>query len=50
MTWGMKDGYAEFAVGIDVGMVQGPGELEGWRCVRVVAGKCHLGLEIAAVV
>lgn len=46
----MEDGNAEFSVGVDVGVEEGPVELEGGRGVWVVGGEVHLGFEVAAVV
>ena len=46
----MEDGDAEVAVGIDVGVVEGAGELEGGRGVGVVAGEGHGGEKVAGVV
>ena len=46
----MEDGYAESTVGVDVGMVDGTDELEGWRGVGVIGGEGHFGFEVAAVV
>lgn len=46
----MKDGNAEFAVGVDVRVVERASELEGGRGVRVVGGELHGGEEISAVV
>lgn len=46
----MEDGDAEVAVGVDVGVVEGASELEGWWSVRVVGRKGHGGEEVAAVV
>lgn len=46
----MEDGDADFAVGVDVGVVEGSGELEGGRRVWVVGGEGHFGFEVAAVV
>lgn len=46
----MQDGDAEFAVGVDVRVVEGAGELEGGRGVGVVGGEVHGGEEVAAVV
>ena len=47
---GVKDGDAEFTVGVNVGVEDGPAELKGRRRVWVVCGECHLGFEIATVV
>ncbi len=46
----MEDGDAEFAVFVDVGVVEGAGELEFGRGVGVVGGEFHVGEEVAAVV
>lgn len=46
----MQDGDAEFAVGVDVGVVERVGELEFGRGIRVVGGELHVGEEVAAVV
>lgn len=46
----MQDGDAEFAVGVDVGVVEGVGELELGRGVGVVGGEFHGGEEVAAVI
>ena len=46
----MEDGDAEVAVGVDVGVVEGASELEGWWSVGVFGGKGHGGEEVAAVV
>ena len=46
----MEDGDAEVAVGVDVGVVEGAGELEGWWGVGVFGGEGHGGEEVAAVV
>lgn len=46
----MEDGDAQFAVGVDVGMVEGTGELEfGWG-IRVVGREFHVGQEVTAVI
>lgn len=46
----MKDGDAEFAILVDVGMVERAGELElGWG-IGVVGGKFHVSEEVTAVV
>ena len=46
----MEDGDAEFAILVDVGMVEWAGELElGWG-VRVVGGKLHVGKEVTAII
>ena len=50
MAGSMQDGNAEFAVGVDIGMEEGPVELEGRRGVGVVLGEVHLGFEISAVI
>ena len=46
----MEDGDAEVAVGVDVGVVEGASELEGWRSVGVFGGEGHGGEEVAAIV
>ena len=46
----MQDADAEFAIGVDVGVVEGAVELEGRRGIGVVVGEGHGGLEVAAVV
>ena len=46
----MEDGDAKVAVGVDVGVVEGAGELEGGWGVGVVGGEGHGGEEVAAVV
>ena len=46
----MQDGDAEFAVVVDVGVVQRAGELEGGGCVGVAGGEGHGGAEVAGVV
>ena len=46
----MEDRDAEFAVRVDVGVVDGPVELEGGWGVGVVGGEGHFGFEVAAVV
>ena len=46
----MEDGNAEAAVGVDVWVVEGVVELEGWGLVGVVGGEGHAGFEVAAVV
>ena len=46
----MEDGDTEVAVGVDVGVVERAGELEGWWGVGVVAGEGHGGENVAGVV
>lgn len=46
----MQDGDAEFAVRVDVWMVERMRELEFGRGVWVVVGELHVGEEVAAVV
>ena len=46
----MEDGDAEVAVGVDVGVVEGAGELECWWGVGVVRWEGHGGEEVAAIV
>lgn len=50
MAGGVEDGDAEVAVGVDVRVVEGTGELEGWWGIGVVVGEGHGGEEVAGVV
>ena len=40
----------EFAVCVNIGVVEGTGELEGWWGIGVVFREGHVGFEVAAVV
>ena len=46
----VQDRNAEFAIRVDVWVVEGPAELEGWRRVGVGCGEGHCGAEVAGVV